>query len=98
MGKGLGSPSSDKETSLSLGARKRNVTRLSEWTSGEISCGGGVCARPATAVSKNASKSSSSKRKNVRVTYSPPGREGLLKLRMALPHLCWRLKAPSVPV
>src|SRR6266480_2820998 len=32
------------------------------------------------------------------VTYSPPGREGLLKLRVALPHLRWRLKAPSVPV
>src|SRR5260370_15030277 len=32
------------------------------------------------------------------VTYSPPGRERLLKLRMALPHLRWRLKAPSVPV
>src|SRR6266480_1255027 len=32
------------------------------------------------------------------VTYSPPGKEGLLKLRRALPHLRWRLKAPSVPV
>src|SRR5882762_1255932 len=32
------------------------------------------------------------------VTYSSPSREGLLKLRMALPHLRWRLKAPSVPV
>src|SRR5216684_4825470 len=34
----------------------------------------------------------------ISVTYSPLGREGLLKLRMALPHLRWRLKAPSVPV
>src|ERR1700694_4404138 len=32
------------------------------------------------------------------VTYAPPGREGLLKLRMALPRLRGPLKAPSVPV
>src|SRR5467141_3234517 len=61
MGRGLGLPSIETATSLMLGPRKRNVTRLSEWTSGETSGGGGVCARPAMAVSKNASK-----RKNVR--------------------------------
>src|SRR5437899_12251310 len=49
MGVGLGMPSIWTATSLSFAARKRNVTLLSECTSGEISGGGGVCAGvPAT--------------------------------------------------
>src|SRR5260370_1883800 len=56
MAKGLGLPSIETATSLSLGARKRNVTLLSAWTSGEISGGGAVWARPAIDASNKAKK------------------------------------------
>src|SRR5260370_3152779 len=56
MARGLGLPSSETATSLSLGARKRNVTLLSACTSGETSGGGGVWDRPAIDVSIKASK------------------------------------------
>src|SRR5438105_13951806 len=43
MGKGLLEPSMETATSFALGARKRNVTLRSAWTSGETSGGGCVC-------------------------------------------------------
>src|SRR4029077_1225474 len=56
MGKGLGTPSREMAASLMLGARKRKVTRLSEWTSGEISGGGDwACAGAVAARSRRAS-------------------------------------------
>src|SRR5262252_6513146 len=48
MGKGFDVPSRLSSTSFTLGARKRNVTRLSGWTSGETTGGDGVCANAAT--------------------------------------------------
>src|SRR6266850_5972039 len=56
MGNGLGLPSIETPTSLSLGARKRNVTLLSACTSGEINGGGGVCAAAVEAKNRIAIK------------------------------------------
>src|SRR5260370_20883485 len=52
MGSGFGAASSWAATSLSLGARKGNVTVLPACTSGEISGAGGVCAGAPAATSR----------------------------------------------
>src|SRR5258708_4219585 len=67
MGKGLAAPSIVTATSLSFGARKRNVTLLSTCTSGETTGGGGVCAG-APASSKHPSRVASTR--NVRFMIS----------------------------
>src|SRR4030088_2755024 len=65
MGKGLGLPSIETATSLSLGPRNRNVTLLSACTSGEISGVGGVCAGAAVAA-----RSRMASTRNVRIMIS----------------------------
>src|SRR5713101_9489501 len=68
MGRGLAAPSIETATSLTLGPRKRNVTVLSACTSGEISGGGAVCAKPVAVFTKSANKS-----KDVRFKIPPAG-------------------------
>src|SRR6266567_24213 len=92
MDKGLVMPSIVTATSLSFGARNRNVTVLSPCTSGEITGVGGVCARPQAAPIKNANES-----KNGRFFISPCPQPAAPLIQVLFPKLpsCRMIQQPA---